>query len=513
MELSFVIKALQRRWWVIVLFSLLGAIPGSLIDTSDDSKFESVALVFVSPPSDGEIVFVNDPDRYVQGQLTVLQSLALAQEVAAAIGDESAAAVVGNTNFRQITDTDIVALTAKATTPERAQLIAQTYIDLYIANETARASEAQQPDIELFNAELEALEAELAEVNQFIETELIPYTAGNRAAPDLVAIVPAAAAQRELLVDEIRSVQAAKNELELVARQRATSQIVQNASFPTAPIESSNSVFIVGGYIMGAMLGVVVALMWAQFSPYVIDEVSTTEVTGQPVVGSLSRSRTLRNTPLLAAQQGRNRIGQTLSQLAVRSEALGSVDRPLVVVCIGPRRGAGATTLSLAMAGRFAQQGSLVTLLDADDRDRTLSLRHGDPDAGGLSELIACVDSGADVEPDRILSSTDLQGVSVIAQGEEVSMLRRANAEAVVETANQFGDVLIIDGGPLLGSAAVIEACHHADAVVLAIPLQKQLRGQLEDAVQQLGPDRGKLLTVANEPVGSGFFSNLFDRS
>ena len=514
MELSFVIKALQRRWWIIVVFSLLGAIPGSLIDTDSEAQFESIALVLVSPPSEGGITFLNDPDRYVQGQLTVMGSLSLAEDVAELIGgDTTAFAVSRDTEFRQITDTDVVQVKVQADTPEQAQLVAQTFTDLYVSGESARAQQSQQPDIDRYDTLLVDLEGRLATVNEQLRVALVPYILSDGAIPDISSIDPAGASERELLESNIQLVQAAKNDLTLEGRLRANSEIVQPASLPVNRTESSNSILIVGGYIMGALLGAVVALMWAQFSPYLIDEISTTEVTGQPVVGTLSRSRSLRSNPLLASQQGRGRVTQTLGQLAVRSEALGSVSRPLVVVSIGPRPGAGATTTALAMAGRFAQQGAVVTLLDADDRDRSLSRRHGSVASGGLAELVACVEQEADCEADRILAPTELSGVNVITQGDEVAALRRANAQSVIRTAALFGDVLIIDGGPLLGSAAVIEACHHADAIVLSIPLQKQLRGQLEDIVSQLGPDRSKLLTVVNEPASEGFFRRLFNRS
>ncbi|MFV2038901.1 MAG: hypothetical protein ACC660_01520 [Acidimicrobiales bacterium] len=510
MELSFIIKALQRRWWIIVLFSLLGAVLGSLVDTNTDASYESVGLLLVSPPSDGTITFLNNPDRYVQGQLTVLASLSLAEQVATAVGDPNADVVIKKVDFDQVTETDIIAVTSTSIDAERARLVAQTYIDLYIAGESQSAADSQQPDIQLFDDLLASLQEDLRVVNEAIQEAMRIFVLDDGPIPSVASIVPDEDAERALLIDQINRVQADRNELVLSSRLRTNSQVVQNANLPTSLTESSNSLLIIGGYIMGALLGVVVALMWAQFSPYLIDELSTAEVTGQPVVGTLTRSRTLRGNPLLAAQQARGRTVQTLGQLAVRSEALGSVSRPLVVVTIGPRQGAGATTTALAMAGRFAQQGAMVTVLDADDRDRTLSLRHGGEVEGGLNELVTCVEKEKDCKADRVLSPTELSGVNVIAQRDELSTLRRANAQAVIATAALFGDVLIVDGGPLLGSATVIEACHHADAIVMTIPLQKQLRTQLQDVIQQLGSDRSKLLTVVNEPTNQGFLRSLF---
>ncbi|MGI9624179.1 MAG: hypothetical protein ACR2PK_15190 [Acidimicrobiales bacterium] len=508
MELSFVIKALQRRWWIVVLFSLLGAIPGAMLDNNSDTvEFESTAVLLVSPPTTAQTINLSgDPDRYVQGQLNVLESSALATEVAIVVGDDPETSDVGqSTDFEQVNDTDIVVITSTASVPGRAVVVTQAFVDTYISALETSAATRQQPEIEAFDRRLEEIENELNEVNRVIEERMQPFVISRDAIPDINAIVPDEASSRVLLIDEFNRVQTAKNELELSGLLRINTEVVQNAS-EALPLTSSNSLLIVGGYIVGAMLGLVVALIWAQFSPYLIASVSVSDVTGPPVVGTFTRSRVMRTNPLMAAQQARGRTLQTLAQVAVRSEALGSVERPLVIACIGPRLGAGATTSSLAVAGRFAQQGSLVTVLDADDRDRALSQRHGDPESGGLAKLVDCIEEGVGVESDLVLSPTKLGGVNIIGQGEEMSVLRRANARAVVQTAALFGDVLIIDGGPLLGSAAVIEACRYADAIVLAVPLKKQLRNQLSDVIAQLGVDRSKVLTVISEPSSQGFF-------
>ncbi len=510
MELSFVIKALQRRWWIIVLFSLLGAVPGALLDDGTSLDFQSDAVLIVSPPStSGTITFLSEPDRYVQGQLNVLSSVSLAEDVARAVGDDTVSPVRNATTFEQVNDTDVVVIQSRSPDPERAQQVAQAFAEAYLNLQVESTNASQSGNIAALDERLGEITAELGTINATIESEMARFVITGENIPGIEAVLPAEATRRAQLQDEFSEVQSLRNELQFRGLLEVNTAIVQNASFPTTPISESNSILIIAGYVLGAMFGVVVALVWAQFSPYLIDEVSTTEITGQPVVGTLSRSRAMRQTPLLAAQQARGRTPQTLAQLAVRAEALGSVDRPLVIAVVGPRQGAGATTTSLAMAGRFAQQGSLVTLLDADDRDRSLSTLHPATDNGGLAELVECIENELDVEADHVLTPTELGGVNVIAQGEEMAVLRRANARAVVQTAAQFGDVLIVDGGPLLGSAAVIEAVRHADAIVLTVPLTQQLRSQLSDVITQLGADRAKLLTVINEPTQARFWDRF----
>jgi hypothetical protein len=80
-ELSFIINAVKRRPWIIVLFVALGAAAGQLATPAAAPKYYSRAVLNVSPPSQSRVAvsFSNDPDRYVIGQLSVLNSAQLAE--------------------------------------------------------------------------------------------------------------------------------------------------------------------------------------------------------------------------------------------------------------------------------------------------------------------------------------------------------------------------------------------------------------------------------------------------
>ena len=84
MELSYLIAAIRRRWWLVGLLSLLGAVGGYLAGGSPVVAYEARAVLNIQPPQNalGGTVFFNDPDRYVIGQLSVLQNSGLASQVA-----------------------------------------------------------------------------------------------------------------------------------------------------------------------------------------------------------------------------------------------------------------------------------------------------------------------------------------------------------------------------------------------------------------------------------------------
>ena len=140
MELAFLTNAVRRYYWVIILGAVLGMLPALLLGPSGPDQFESRAVILVSPPTQSslEVSFNGDPDRYVAGQLSVLQSQGLAQRVAVAIneatGDDlTAADVAGTVRFEQEPLTDVVHVVAATPDAERSQEIAQTYVDEYIA--------------------------------------------------------------------------------------------------------------------------------------------------------------------------------------------------------------------------------------------------------------------------------------------------------------------------------------------------------------------------------------------
>ncbi|MFV0258429.1 MAG: hypothetical protein ACK5PP_08290, partial [Acidimicrobiales bacterium] len=83
MELAFVISALRRRFWLVTLFALLGALPGLRADPGASNNFSSTATLSIQAPSRANVnLFSADPDRYVVSQLAVLNNSVLRAAVA-----------------------------------------------------------------------------------------------------------------------------------------------------------------------------------------------------------------------------------------------------------------------------------------------------------------------------------------------------------------------------------------------------------------------------------------------
>src|SRR4051794_17503356 len=94
MEFSYVATAVRRYWWVVVLCVAIGLVP-VIARRSSTQEYVARAVLLVSPPSDSrvQVTFNNDPDRYVIGQLSVLRSSSLADQVAKKIEGETAVSI------------------------------------------------------------------------------------------------------------------------------------------------------------------------------------------------------------------------------------------------------------------------------------------------------------------------------------------------------------------------------------------------------------------------------------
>ncbi len=88
MELSFVISALRKRFWVVVVLATLGNFLGGFLAPAEGSTFRSSVVLGVTPPASDTTVVLqsNQLERYVATELGVLGSEDLAAAVAARVG-------------------------------------------------------------------------------------------------------------------------------------------------------------------------------------------------------------------------------------------------------------------------------------------------------------------------------------------------------------------------------------------------------------------------------------------
>ncbi|MEM9561222.1 MAG: hypothetical protein AAGA93_01305 [Actinomycetota bacterium] len=508
MELSFVLSALRRRFWVVSLFALLGALPGLLTDdTVISNDYRSVADISIQQPTQANAgFFTSDPDRYVIGQLSVLESAGLVQEVAD-LNNLTPFDVRQAIEIEQLPETDVVEIRAVYTDPDTARGIAQGYVDAYMS--TLETDRSDQDELDRLNSEIQILQNRLSVLNTRIQEQMQPYLDALRRddppppVPQPSSVDPAAVTERDLAQAELRELISQKNALISDSRLRVNTRVIQNATLPTEPLPTGGQFLLAGGLFAGAMIGVVVALTWARFSTKVLDEDTASELLGAPVVSEFPHYRSLARQPLAAFQSLPRSAVPVIDQLGVLAEAKASIDQPLAVVVVGTQRGAGATTLALAMAERFAAGGSSVVLVDADVRDPRVTAIFNATADGGVPAVVANDGALIDQRGRSVFTRTMDPEVSVLGLGANrgQASLRRDTVASVLEAARRKAQIVVVDGGPALDLASTLQLTALCDAVVLALPLSRQKSDLLADLSRQLGGVRNKLLPVVTSPA------------
>lgn len=500
MELGYIVSAVRRRLWLIVVFAVLGLLAGlALTGTQTAVDYETRAVLLVQPPSSatGSFSFSNDPDRYVIGQIPVLEGSGLAERVAAKIPGETVGSIQHAVRIVHRPKTDVVDVVVVHSDPERAELIANQYAQQYISDLRTRAASAQAPGLEEVQVQLKELEARLvalqARITAAVAAEAATPAASRRGDPEAEALYT-------VTLNEYSERLQSKIQLETAGHQRVTSEVIADAVRPVEPVTEPSRLFAMAGLMAGLLLGVAAAILVARFSGLVIDRFEFESILGLRLSGEFPHSSTLARSRLSALNKLATRQERMIDRLTVRAEANTVEDRGMIVAVVGTQRGAGTTTLALALASRFADSESNAVLVDFDYQDPALTRGFGGFGDGGLPAILSLIDQEADrnrpysahersrrIDPTVVYADRPKPHLRVVGIGssEEARVVRRADVSRLLTYLASEGDVVVVDGGPLFESATAEQLLRLADVVVLAAPARR-LRTSTLDAVSRL---------------------------
>lgn len=535
MELSYLIAAIRRRWWLVGVLALVGLLAGLLAKGPTKTVYEAKAVLNIQPPQNalGGTVFLSDPDRYVIGQLSVLQSSGLAERVASQFPGQSTQTIAEAVVVTHEPRTDIVTVGVTLADPKAAEAIANAYVDTYIVDLKKRAAEQQAPAVAEFAKQLTSVRAEIVGIQKKRELNAQVINTSNLvlAAPTGVAQATINEARQKLdgaldangqLDGDLQSLRVEqaqllqnKSQLEQSANVKVASEVVQPAVVPTLPVAGKSKVVPLAGLVGGGLLGLALAMALARLSGKAVDEQDIGDALGQSVVGRIGRS-TAQNATLPALLESVPiDMAQMADQLCVRAEARSSGGQSLTVLVAGSARPAATSTMAVALASRFAHSGLSVVLLDADQTSATITHEFHADQQGGIAALLARSSDGtvrprprsaSGKESFEAFTETSVPGVDVLGLGPigTRSAIRRTDVAEILSGAMARGHVVVIDGGALLEAATTVQFAQLVDAVVLTVPMRNQHLGGLEVIADQLGAQRMKsVLPVITSPTRS----------
>lgn len=430
------LRIFRRYWWIVVVFTVIGAAVGygswvinwSIIDFTP--KYQSTATLFVATQTGTTTAEAYQNDTFSQQRVFSYVALATSDQVASRAVDELKAPISARDLQSKISATAInktVMLNVGVTdsSPAKAQEYAAAVSDQLVA----------------VVAELE--------------------TSRRGGTPSAAAVV------------------------------------VDDASYPTAPVNLKLWLRIALGAGGGLVIGLLAALLFGVLDKRLRARDGIESATGSLVMGALPKDPVRPNAAVVdlggdGLYAERIRELRTNLRFAVPP---GSSGPPRIIAVTSPSAGDGRTTTAIDLAAALAESGRLVILVDGDMRHPTLVDRLSLDDNARVKSVqhgLSTVLLGEDELSDAVIAQVDLGGhtVALLPAGPRPprpgELWATDRAAGLIEQLGRGFDYVIVDTPPL-GSytdGAIVGAL--TDGAILLARIGGTTASSLRRAVQTL---------------------------
>ena len=353
------LRALRRRWLLILALVVLAGWTAVAYVATADKKYEAGADILVTPFADSTgafegITLFRDPSSsiYAAGRImtTPATTDAVIERLDLGVSRED---LLGSVQIRPLEQSGIVSIIAEAGSPEAAARLANTFAEVFIERRTTEFQSQLQARIDQVEAQLNQLGSESTDEQQRL-------------------------ALQEKLATLKTSVGATDPTIQLLSEAVPP----DSASWPRPVLTLAVAIFA------ALLLGVGGVLLLATLDPRMSSEDEL--LRHLPVLARIPRARTrvvrsyLRGKGSLPADlwEGYRTLRASLAARGVGGES------PRAVLVTSAIKAEGKTMTSVNLAKALAAGGLRVVLVDADFRRPAVGAVFGQGETGGLADLL-----------------------------------------------------------------------------------------------------------------------------
>lgn len=270
--------------------------------------------------------------------------------------------------------------------------------------------------------------------------------------------------------------------------------VIQPARIPGAPSSPRVKLDIALAMLVGAVLGLGLALVREVLDNTVKSSDELVEETTLPVFGVIAWDKLAPDKPISFRADLHGTRAESFRQLRTNLEFVDVDNPPRTIAVTSAMPGEGKSHTALNLAAALAEAGKRVCLVEADLRKPTVAWALGLVGDVGLTSVLI-----GQAEVEEVLQSAG-PNFAVLAAGpvppNPSELLLSANFKRVLATIAEHVDVVIIDTAPLLPVADGAQIASMVDATLLAVRAGKTTREQISRAL-------GTLTNVGVTPVGT----------
>lgn len=443
-------SSLRRRWPIVVVLALAGAIAGYAIEAANADVYEATAALLVQPTvAETELELsaraADDAERDVATEAAILDSNRVRQVVSDEFGSEVSYRV-------EVADgTDIIEITTQAPQADEAAAAADGVIDIYLADRAIQRS-----------AELTAATASLEAIVEDLDDRVALADRRVDGDPDNVALL----ADRDFALEELADARAALESLRRQTLAQDTgARLVASADPPDHPIAPNPARAGLLAGIAGTVIGL--ALVWLRQrrtlgSP---DDASVT-ITRWPASTTRGSDNGLPSF-LVPAEENAADVVQGAVVFDLLAKQLSAGPRAVLFAGVGSseRTAAIAARVSRTMAAK----GLRTALVAADLHDPTIDIVFSLSGRPGLADVA----HGTPVD-DLLHIAADEPQLGVLPRGthptEAGAVASRATAKLLAHV-RDIAHMTVIAGPPVTGGTDAQFLAAETGATMLVAPM------------------------------------------
>lgn len=243
-----------------------------------------------------------------------------------------------------------------------------------------------------------------------------------------------------------------------------TAKIVQTPDLPTAPVSPQPVRDLALGFVLGAMLGVGMAVLRHTLDRSVKSTDVLSSLVEAPVMGATAFDADIKNSPLVVYDQPQSPLAESFRQLRTNLQYVDLDNTAKLIVLTSSLPSEGKTTTSCNLAIALAQGGARVALVEADLRRPKAAHLLGLDNAVGLTNVLTGqLPLASAIQPwgDGLF---DFLGSGPLPPNPSELLASRQMSDVLDELSRNY-DVVLFDAPPTLpvADAAVLTAqCHGA---------------------------------------------------
>jgi succinoglycan biosynthesis transport protein ExoP len=431
------VQVVRERKWLIICCVVLATVAAGVYAKLAPRTWQAESQLLVTPVN-GETSLIglslltntSNPTGAVSTAASFVTTPQVGALVATNVGNTTSSAALEKVSATPVASSNVVAITAKASSAALAQALANGFALATVQNRT-----------QMLHKELE---------------KIIPTLQAR-----VEALPPAQRTGAGSLGERLASLQT------LLAGSDPTISVESLAQLPTSPSSPKPKLDIAAGLLVGLVIGLGAAFAREGLDPRVLREEQLRGIIRLPVLARIphERSRFSRTAPLRpgdlspAAQEAYRMLRVALG---VRSASPSSRS----VMVTGSMRSEGKSTTALNLAATIAAGGRRVILVEADLQRPSLATALGIHAPQGVAEVLM---GDISFEDALVVVEGTSDNLSVLLAGRYGSLVDGllTAANRLVEPAKELADYVIFDTPPATDVSDILPLSQHVDDVLI----------------------------------------------